>query len=261
MKHNYKVTATIILLFLAAQFIGLVIVDKLTGEELAFGIERPDLDKETSFIHIFLIIIIVTIVALVIARFKAVRLWKFWFFLSLTLVLTISLSAFFNQYVALFLALLGVYFRIIKPNVIVHNLSELFIYGGLAAIFVPVLSILSISILLVLIAGYDAIAVWKTKHMIRLAKFQSKLKLFAGIMIPYGKKKVAILGGGDIGFPLLFAGVVVRDLGAIGFLVPFVVALSLFLLLYYGDKNKFYPAMPFLTAGCFVGYALVRFLV
>jgi len=166
-----------------------------------------------------------------------------------------------SQYVALFLALLGTYFRVIKPNIIVHNISEIFIYGGLAAIFVPILSIFSISILLILIAVYDMYAVWKSKHMVKLAKFQSKVKLFAGIMIPYGKKRVAILGGGDIGFPLLFAGVVVSEFGLLGLLVPLVVGLSLFLLLYYGDKNKFYPAMPFLAAGCFVGYFLVLALL
>jgi len=196
MKHDIKIISLMVLLFLGAQFIGLVVVDKLTGEDLAFGIERPQIEKETSFIHIFLLIIIVTILALLIAKFNALRLWKFWFFLSLTLVLTISLSAFVNQYVALFLALLATYFRILKPNVIVHNVSELFIYGGLASIFVPVLSIFSISILLILIAVYDMFAVWKSKHMVKLANFQSKAKLFAGLMIPYGKKRVAILGGG-----------------------------------------------------------------
>ncbi|MEK6826566.1 MAG: presenilin family intramembrane aspartyl protease [Nanoarchaeota archaeon] len=261
MKHDLKIIFIMIALFLAAQFIGLIVVDKLTDEELAFGIQRPEFDRNTGFIHIFAIIIIVTVVALIIAKFNAVRLWKFWFFLSLAVVLTISLSAFVNEYIALFIALLGAYFRVVNPQIIVHNISELFLYGGLAAIFVPVLNIFSISILLILIAVYDAIAVWKTKHMVHLAKFQSKLKLFAGILIPYGKKRAAILGGGDIGFPLLFSGVVVREYGNVGLIVPLVVALSLFLLLYFGNKEKFYPAMPFLTVGCFAGLLIANVLV
>ncbi|GAG21233.1 unnamed protein product, partial [marine sediment metagenome] len=119
-----------------------------------------------------------------------------------------------------------------------------------------IFSMWSISILLVIIAIYDAIAVWKTKHMIKLAKFQSKLKVFAGLLIPYGKRRAAILGGGDIGFPLLFAAVALRTLGARALVIPVVVGVSLLLLLIYGDKNKFYPAMPYLGAGCFIGYGL-----
>jgi len=78
--------------------------------------------------------------------------------------------------------------------------------------------------------------------------------------------KTAILGGGDIGFPLLFAGVVMKGLilenGVfIGFLktliIPVVVSIALFLLFVKGKKDKFYPAMPILSAGCFVGYLIV----
>jgi len=260
MKHDFKIILLLVLLFIVAQFIGLLILNKLMHEELAFGIQRPDLEKETSFIYIFLAIIIVTIVALIIARFNAIRLWKFWFSVSMILVLTIALSAFINQYFAFFISLFGAYFKIIRPNILVHNLTELFVYGGLAALFVPVLNLFSISILLLLIAVYDAIAVWKTGHMIKLAKFQSKLKLFTGFFIPYGKKRAAILGGGDIGFPLLFSGVVVNEFGYSGLVVPLITGLSLFLLLYFGNKNRFYPAMPFLTLGCFVGYFLLRMI-
>ena len=107
-------------------------------------------------------------------------------------------------------------------------------------------------------------AVWKSKHMIKLAKFQSQLKIFPGFLVPYiekRKKRAAMLGGGDIGFPLLFAGVVFKELGFISYIIPVIVSISLLLLLIYGNKNKFYPAMPFLGAGCFVGYGLILLLI
>jgi len=34
----------------------------------------------------------------------------------------------------------------------------------------------------------------------------------------------------------------------------------LFILLTKGEKNKFYPAMPFISAGCFVGYGITKIL-
>lgn len=39
-----------------------------------------------------------------------------------------------------------------------------------------------------------------------------------------------------------------------GIIVALFVSLSLFVLLMLSKKNKFYPAMPFLTIGCAVGY-------
>ena len=130
MKHTFNVTFIILGLFLLSQFIGLIILTKLHQDEtLAFGIQRPELEKGTSFIHVFVIILLVTAIALIIARFNAVRLWKLWFFLSIFIVLTIALSAFFHEYLAALLALLVTFFKIIKPNIIVHNISELFIYG------------------------------------------------------------------------------------------------------------------------------------
>ncbi len=98
----------------------------------------------------------------------------------------------------------------------------------------------------------------------KLAKSQSKTKVFAGLAIPY-EKRMAILGGGDIGFALLFAGVVMREfslnwlsLGAI--IVPICTSGALLYLLYKGTSKKFYPAMPYITAGAFIGLGIVCLL-
>jgi hypothetical protein len=115
--------------------------------------------------------------------------------------------------------------------------------------------------------------------MVTLAKSQMKAKVFAGLLIPYklpkkGKKitkkvkkaskkvkvkiKTAILGGGDIGFPLIFAGVILKELGLWqSLIIPFFAALGLGLLLWKGNEDKFYPAMPFIGAGCFLGLGIV----
>ncbi len=256
MKHRLNVTILLVSMFFVAQLIGLYVTNNYLVKELPYEIQRPEFNPQTSYIPVFGIIIISTLIALVIAMFKFVRLWKFWFFLSVILVLSISLSAFFNQYLAFIISLIIGYFKIFKPNVYIHNISELFLYGGLAGVFVPIFNVWSVSILLILIMGYDAIAVWKTKHMIKLAKFQSKAKFFAGFLIPY-EKRVAILGGGDIGFTLLFSGVVFAKYGLISLIVPLVASIGLLLLFLFGNKNKFYPAMPFLGASCFIGYGLV----
>lgn len=258
MKHTFSVTLILIALFLAAQFIGLLIVRPylVEAKPLPLGLERPQFEEKTSFIWIFAIIIGATIFALFLAKIEATRLWKIWFFVSVVFTLGIALSAFINQTIAVILALGLAIFKVFKPNMIIHNFTELFIYGGLAAIFVPILGIVSAALLLIIISVYDYIAVRKTKHMIALAKFQTKIKIFAGLLIPYGKHKEAILGGGDIAFPIIFAGVAMKTLGIKSLIIPFFAAAALTLLLLKSEKKKFYPAMPILTLGCFVGYAI-----
>ncbi|MFH1063948.1 MAG: presenilin family intramembrane aspartyl protease [Candidatus Woesearchaeota archaeon] len=300
MKHSLQITLILVAVFFLSQVAGLAVtnkyiaekvVDAETGEvieitysELPFDIQRPQIEESKSYIFIITAIMIGTVLVLLLVKFRSVKVWKTWFFLSVALCLTISFAAFINQILAIVLAVGIAIWKIWKPNFIVHNLSEIFIYGGLAAIFVPIMNLFAIVILLVLISIYDMIAVWQSKHMVKMAQFQTQSRVFAGLSIPYqlpkGKTakiqmkphhapkkgahvkteeiKTAILGGGDIGFPLLFAGVLMKSVGFLKVLViPIVVSVGLFLLLYFAKKDRFYPAMPFLSAACFVGYGVL----
>lgn len=287
MKHTTTITAILIILFLLTQIIGLkvvsnyitvkevvkketftengkevvreVVIEEKVFEELPYGLERPEVKEKTSYIQITLAMIIATILALILLKLQALRLWKLWFFLSVFFTLLIAFNAFVSQTFALALALIIAGIKTFKNNVIVHNFSELFIYGGLAVIFVPIVNIISIIIILFLISIYDFIAVWGTKHMIRLAKFQTRIKLFAGLFVPYGKKS-AILGGGDMGFPLLFSGVLFKTYGWTAIITVITSAIALAYLLIKSEKGKYYPAMPFLTVGCLLGFIIIKFL-
>lgn len=265
MKHTPKVTFILLALFLVAQIIGLFVTSHyLRDQSLPLNIERPEVDENVSFIPIFILVVIATFIALVLFKYKMFRLWKAWFLFSVWFTLTVSLSVFFAETLAIILAAVFALLKLFRPSVITHNLTELFIYGALAAIFVPILNIISVSVLLIAISVYDYIAVRKTKHMIKLAKSQAETKVFSGLFIPYDNR-VAILGGGDIGFSLLFAGVVMKEfafkwlsLGAM--IVPISTAAALFYLFYKGSPKKFYPAMPYISVGAFIGYAIVWLL-
>jgi len=288
MKHTSKITLILVVLFFLTQLTGLsvisnyittesvveevevirdgevvieeIIIEKQIWQALPYDIERPDVEERGSYVAIILSILIATILALLLIKFEARILWKVWFFISVLFTLSIAFNAFIAQGVAVLLALLFAFLKTFKKNAIIHNFTELFIYGGLAVIFVPILNITSMFILLILISIYDMYAVWKSKHMIKMAKFQTKMRLFAGLLVPYGKNKLAILGGGDLGFPLLFTGVVFKTQGWEALLIILGTTISLGLLLYYSKKNRFYPAMPFISIGCFAGY-LLTFLV
>ncbi len=259
MKHSLKITLLMLALFLIAQYLGLWVVNSYTTKVLPYNIKPPEIRKETSFAYVFAFILVATALAILLARLRVTLLWKIWFFLAVVFTLSVAFSAIFNETLALIASLVISFFKVVRRNIIVHNAAELFMYGGLAAIFVPIFNMYSVSVLLVLISVYDYIAVRKTGHMVALAKFQASMHMFAGLFIPYGKER-AILGGGDIGFPLLFTGVALRSLGIKAFAIPVFVALALFVLFIRTEKKKFYPAMPFLAAGCFAGYLIALLL-
>jgi hypothetical protein len=125
--------------------------------------------------------------------------------------------------------------------------------------------------------------------MQKMAKYQmNKLKVFSGFFVPYISKELrmklkkmkksklknkhikvnlAILGGGDVIFPIITSGVILKTTeinlpfglpAFVGGLFPalFIIAgatMGLALLFSFSEKKKFYPAMPFITAGIFLG--------
>ncbi|MBW2965849.1 hypothetical protein KY342_01960 [Candidatus Woesearchaeota archaeon] len=302
MKHTLKITLALVMFFFIAQVVGLAITNEyidhqttvetgnVTWENLPYNFTRPEVEGGSAFTTILVAILIGTIFVLILIKFKKINLWRFWFLIAVIVTLSFAFSAFINQWIALTLAVFLAAYKIFRPNIIVQNLTEVFIYGGLAAIFVPILNLFWVFMLLIVISIYDMIAVWQSKHMIKLAKFQTKSKIFAGLLLPYQlpkkskqiekikvpksrlkiKKqgiKTAILGGGDVGFPLIFAGVIMKDLmlvnpELIGFLktliIPVFVSIALLGLFLKSKKDKFYPAMPFISIGCLVGYIILK---
>lgn len=291
-----KITFFLLVLFFAAQVVGLEAVRRSidfqayneTGNvsytPLMGNISRPEVGPTSSVIWIFAAIIAGTAIVFILMFFKQKKVWKAWFLLSVVVTLSFALYAFIrNAYVVLALAILLALWKVYKPNLFVHNITEVFIYGGIAVIFVPIMNVTAGIVLLILISIYDMYAVWKSKHMIKLAKFQTQSQVFAGLFIPYKKipapkkgetvvkKKVrtAVLGGGDIGFPLIFTGIImnsmIRSMGmANGFFISLIISvcatIALGILFFKAEKDKFYPAMPFLSAGCFIGYAIILLL-
>jgi presenilin-like A22 family membrane protease len=316
MKHNIKITILILAMFVATQFIGLYVVNhfspihvssggeiqNVTAPELPYGLKTPEITKPSDYSVLFYSVLISLIIAIgllfVFTKFKLKFILKAWFFL----VIVIALGIFFysiipdfpyNSFVAVAIAIPLAIIKVFKRNFLIHNLTELMVYPGIAAVFVPILNIWTIFILLAVISIYDIWAVWHSGIMQKMAKFQiNTLNIFSGFFIPYFSKKVrmqiekfklkkskkkqkvklnvAILGGGDIVFPIITAGVILRT-GAVNLplgLAPFIggfvssifvilgATLGLGILFFFSEKKKFYPAMPFITAGIIFGVIL-----
>jgi len=301
MKHEVRITIILLSMFIATQLIGLMVIDAYSpkivsqvvngtvtnvtvSREIPYGMQPPEIKPEISIISIMISLAIAVGVFFLLIKIKARLLIKAWFAFVIYITSAVALYALFLKLfpdlnaniLALVIALPLTFYKAIKPNLIVHNITELLIYPGLAAVFVPILNTWSILLLLLIISIYDMWAVWKSKIMIKMAKYQmNHLKVFTGFFVPYlpkgvklvksssrnatkGKKvkiAIALLGGGDVAFPLIFAGVIYRSAG----LIPALIiiggsTLALALLFMFSQKGKFYPAMPFISAGCLAGW-------
>jgi len=250
---------------------------ELVHSETVLG-PRPEITGWETFAWMLSGIAISTALILIIVWLKKVMWWKGLFFISIFLTISLALGVFMKTGYAFILAFVIAALKLYRPNLFIHNIAQVLMYAGIAILLVPLFDITWIIALLIVISLYDIYAVFKSKHMVKMALFQTKSKLFAGITIPLRKvKKVkgkkmkvreAIIGGGDVAFPLLFAGVVMESLMksasismGMAFLkvliIPIIVSLTLLVLLIKGEEGKFYPGMPFITAGCLVAYAIV----
>ena len=289
MKHTLKVTAIILLMFLITQFIGLYVVGHYLDapDTVPYGMGLPENEKTDytpNFISIVIAFIIAIAIFFVLTKFKARFVMRIWFFVVIMLALGITFVSFLSSVLpefkylgilALIIALPLTLSKVYSRNIATHNFTELLIYPGIAAIFVPLLNVVFLIILLVLISFYDAWAVWKSGLMQKIAKFQmNEIKVFGGFMIPYLSKKqwqqvkkarklnksklekkgikvnVAILGGGDVVFPIISAGVMLKLWGVWpAVLVILGAILGLGSLMMFTREKKMYPAMPFISAG------------
>lgn len=305
-KHRVDILLLIVALFLLAQYVGLFIVNsyidydtsRTTGTFTAANlpsiggepIERPQIEASWSPLLILTGVLVGTVLVFVIMWLRKPLVWRLWFFLASVLCLYVAAFAVtkswqHSEWIAFGFAMVLSLWKFWKPNVIVQNVAEVLTYGGIAAVFFSITSVPAMVVLLFLVSLYDAYAVWKSKHMVAMAQFQTKAGVFAGLMLPYSKSganvsiaktksvaptkksdvKVAILGGGDIAFPLLFSSAVLKQYALSGqgwfaLVIPPFVAMALLLLMYFGKNDRFYPAMPFLSAGCFVGLFVVWLL-
>ncbi len=105
MKHTLKVTLILLFLFFAAHIVGLFVLDGYKTGEYPYGFQPPEIqDTGSTLFNIGISITIMTFVVLILIKFRARRLWKFWFFTSLLITLLLSFSAFIPKEYALLVA-------------------------------------------------------------------------------------------------------------------------------------------------------------
>lgn len=310
-----KPVVMLLLLFFTSQMVGLFIVSqyidfsKNNTETVSYTTEVaiPEIEnKAFGLLYIISGIFIATLIMLIIIKFKQTNLWRMWFFLSVSVALYYALwpfvekvatdsSIIYAPYVLVAIVAILAYLKLFTKIPFIHNGTELFIYGGLCALLLPILNVWYILALLIIMSVYDYWMTLRSKHMVVLAQSANKESLFAGLVVQKEATKTtkqrkktiqtsknktvstktlqtskkedshsdnsAILGGGDMAFPLLYASSVMAYTNSFWFgaLVSIGALIGLAVLFRLAQKNAYYPALPLISAGAIIFSGCVFF--
>ncbi|MEK6825749.1 MAG: presenilin family intramembrane aspartyl protease, partial [Nanoarchaeota archaeon] len=216
MKHSLKITGILLGMFLIAQLVGLAVnyaytpqvsteiiqvgnittSINITKYNLPYGVEPPEHNEpKMNFISMLIAFVLAIGIMLLMMKFRAELLLRGWFFIVITIGIAVAINASllsipYAAVISFIIGLILAYLKVFQRNIIIHNLTELLVYPGISAIFVPLLNIWTIVFLLVIISFYDMYAVWHSGFMQKMAKYQiKKVRVFSGFFIPYIKKE------------------------------------------------------------------------
>lgn len=246
-----------------------------------------------NIVSLFLTLLIFTAVILLIAKFWKRQLIQgiilgatgyLVFFVSyplLALLVPEVWSLFFSMMVAAVLVVM----LVVYPEWYVIDLCGILIVVGVTAMFGISLSIFLVIVLLVGLASYDAISVYKTKHMIDLADTVFDLKLPTILVIPKfrgysliketkslkeklkdgDERDAFVIGLGDFVFPGILVASTFHNITSNGLLI----ALSVMLGTLFGfvalmrrvNKGNPQAGLPYLCSGAILGYVVSSYIL
>ena len=213
-----KTTFFSFFLFLSTLLLGIFVSHRifLLSETIDQEIDKVSLiDFTESFAFALLFLAIIFLLSKKSEKTKKV-LMKTLFLMTTGLGSLISFSTFLGDF-SVIVVLLIVFFWLKSPSVFLQNLLVVTGIAGAGSIIGLKMEPYTVISVLVLFSIYDYIAVYKTKHMVKMAKGMIEGGAIVGIVIPRkmldfqapikdikpGGERFFVLGGGDLTFPLI----------------------------------------------------------
>ena len=295
MKEKLPIVLMFVI-FVGMQLVALALVPLYPSDYQAF----PNANDPTNPIIYVVMLLAMTGLMLVLIKFGLGKIIKgifvfavgtTTFVVMLPILYQIIPNLDFAVYGSIVIALILIGLLLFKPEWYVVNAIGFIIGIGAAILLGLSLSILPVIILLVILAIYDAISVYKTKHMIALAEGVVPLKLPIVFVIPKKKdfsmsklenKRIAseppeereamFMGVGDAVIPAILAvsaavflpGASAYVHGANLLVAVGTVAgstIGFFALMRYVMKGNPQAGLPLLNGGAIIGYLLTYLLV
>lgn len=255
------------------QLLGFFLIVQVVGLYVGYQLYQADVqpvivsDNPNDFSNSFGLlgyVLLGTIIILLAIKFLPDNV-LYWVFkgIEALAVFSTALIVFFSfvpEAFAILMAVALVTIRIFAPQYLIwRNISSIVATIGAGSLIGVSAGVLPIIVFLVLLAAYDYIAVFKTKHMVTMAKAVSKKNLAFTFALPT-KEHQFELGTGDLVMPLVLSVAVMKQALLSGLEWPVAVIPSLAILiasfaglwltLDYGNKHigKALPALPLQVA-------------
>lgn len=197
---------------------------------------------------------------------------RIFFLFALFVGIMITFGAFTSQTLAFILSLVLIFSYVMWPYVWSHDLILILTLPGIAALIGVSLNPWTVAVLLIVMSVYDYVAVYKTKHMMKMAKTMIASRAIFAMIFPEKIKDFKehldnahpgegfmMLGTGDFVFPLILA----SSAFALNSLAPWLVLsfsliglLIMHLIFFYQKIRRPMPALPPLAAFSIIGFII-----
>ncbi len=283
MKNNQlKIFLIELLFFSATLLLGIAVAVNIEELIQAAHAENGGNEELISALSFLVYFVIATGLVFLVSKSEKLKKKRLLFFrvaflFSVAFGSLITLSVFLGELISLFLIIILLLLWKRKPVIILHNLLIVFSIAGIGAVMGAMLDTLAIVFFLVLFSIYDVIAVYKTKHMVKMATEMIKTKAILGLIIPssFGglfdnlekkkKKEFMVLGGGDLAFPLFLVASVAISYGinqalAVAFFSTMGLFFSFFFFITQKEKKPI-PALPPIALFSILGYLITTLFI
>lgn len=209
-----QVIITLSIMFTSVQILGIYVAKQL----ISFGLSQPmfgtDINDVTSAIYLFISIMISTAIILILIKFRRTKKLLLLFeamaiFSTCTIVLTTIFPT--NDLLVLLVALAILAWRYThRQSVLFRDFVSLIAVAGAGAYIGISFGLIPILAFIIILAIYDIIAVFYTKHMVEIGKQSVGNNYAFTIAIPT-KKHTFELGNGDLVIPLAVASSIIAN--------------------------------------------------
>jgi len=241
-------------------YVGIDLINRIyVTHEIQPAVENPESASAAG--QIFIYVLIMTVILLILIKLGLDFIIRLISILAIFFGVYITLNSFIGIYGLIITILLMLLFHWKKDNILVINSMLILTISGIGAFLGASLALIPSLLLLIILSIYDLIAVFGTKHMVKIAE-NVKGKFPFMFLIPVGEKSMG-LGTGDLAIPLMFTVSVLKDyalnnsiITALGGLIGIS---SLFF--YVTNKEKVtLPALPPIAIGLIIGFLFTFFI-
>jgi len=202
---NSEAIAKLAIVFLIIECIGLITASALISQNISEPPFSENVNDPINAIGLFFTILIMTGFIILIIRLKKER--KFLVIIETLAIFSTAIIVFAstlnNDTIAILLAILLIVLRNLnREDLKMRNISAGIAIAGAGALLGVSIGMMPAIIFIIVLAIYDIVAVYGTKHMVEMGKAVTQQNFAFTIAIPTKKHKFE-LGNGDLVIPLL----------------------------------------------------------